>query len=273
MANETKKIIVRKGLNVNVPNLEEGEFGFVTDTNQLLIGTSTTQNITLSKEGHTHTIGNITDLQTTLDGKASTTHSHIIANVTGLQDALDAKATPADVSTAVSNLVAAAPGTLDTLNELAAALGDDPNFATTITASIALKVNKADLAEEFAFDNTHYRIASDGNGFNSNDNTKFFFAKLRSITIDGTTYTGSVFQFINTFIQYEDFIIARNGTFDFPLNRNNTTWSAIGTTIFTPEGSANWETSVAGVHRITIIIKDPDITSANTNRIIVIEKI
>ena len=42
--------------------------------------------------------------------------------------------------TAVSNLVAAAPSTLDTLNELAAALGDDPNFATTVTNSIATKL-------------------------------------------------------------------------------------------------------------------------------------
>ena len=48
-------------------------------------------------------------------------------------------ATTAYVTTAISNLVDAAPGTLDTLNELAAALGDDPNFATTITNSIATK--------------------------------------------------------------------------------------------------------------------------------------
>lgn len=34
-------------------------------------------------------------------------------------------------------LVDAAPGALDTLNELAAALGDDPNFAATIAAQIA----------------------------------------------------------------------------------------------------------------------------------------
>jgi hypothetical protein len=49
-------------------------------------------------------------------------------------------ATTAFVSTAVSNLVDSAPGTLDTLNELAAALGDDPDFATTITDSIATKL-------------------------------------------------------------------------------------------------------------------------------------
>ena len=46
-------------------------------------------------------------------------------------------ATQTYVNTAVSNLVDSAPGTLDTLNELAAALGDDPNFATTITDLIA----------------------------------------------------------------------------------------------------------------------------------------
>ena len=52
-------------------------------------------------------------------------------------------ATQTYVTTAVSNLVAAAPGTLDTLNELAAALGDDPNFATTVTNSIAGKLSLA----------------------------------------------------------------------------------------------------------------------------------
>jgi hypothetical protein len=41
----------------------------------------------------------------------------------------------------ISNLVDSAPSTLDTLNELAAALGDDPNFATTVTNSLAGKAN------------------------------------------------------------------------------------------------------------------------------------
>jgi len=42
--------------------------------------------------------------------------------------------------TAVANLVDSAPSTLDTLNELAAALGDDPNFGTTVTNSLAAKL-------------------------------------------------------------------------------------------------------------------------------------
>ena len=49
-------------------------------------------------------------------------------------------ATTAYVETAVSNLVDGSPGALNTLNELAAALGDDANFSTTVTNSIAAKL-------------------------------------------------------------------------------------------------------------------------------------
>ena len=43
----------------------------------------------------------------------------------------------------VASITASAPATLDTLNELAAALGDDPNFATTVTNSIGTKLPTA----------------------------------------------------------------------------------------------------------------------------------
>lgn len=49
------------------------------------------------------------------------------------------------VNTAVSNLVNAAPTTLDTLNELATALGNDANFATTITTALSTKAIPADI--------------------------------------------------------------------------------------------------------------------------------
>jgi hypothetical protein len=45
-------------------------------------------------------------------------------------------ATEAYVGTAISNLVASAPATLDTLNELAAALGNDASFATTTATAL-----------------------------------------------------------------------------------------------------------------------------------------
>jgi hypothetical protein len=44
---------------------------------------------------------------------------------------------PGQITTAINAVIAAAPGALNTLNELAAALANDPNFATTITNLIA----------------------------------------------------------------------------------------------------------------------------------------
>ena len=52
-------------------------------------------------------------------------------------------ATQSYVTTAISNLVDAAPGLLDTLNEIAAAIGDDANFATTINTAITNAITTA----------------------------------------------------------------------------------------------------------------------------------
>ena len=49
-------------------------------------------------------------------------------------------ATKGYVDTSVADAIDTAPGALDTLNELAAALGDDANFSTTVTNSIATKL-------------------------------------------------------------------------------------------------------------------------------------
>jgi hypothetical protein len=94
----------------------------------------------------------------TLDGVASTLTSKTITSgtlgsdlaagtykITGLgtPSANTDAATKAYVDTQVSNLVDAAPGALDTLNELAAAINDDASFSTTVTNSIATKVSKS----------------------------------------------------------------------------------------------------------------------------------
>lgn len=49
-------------------------------------------------------------------------------------------ATTAYVQTEINDLIASAPGALDTLNELAAALGNDASFSTTVTNSLATKL-------------------------------------------------------------------------------------------------------------------------------------
>ena len=77
-----------------------------------------------------------TDLHSTLDLTGKT----VTVATASAGDNDTTVASTAFVSTAVSNLVASAPGTLNTLNELAAALGDDASFSTTVTNSIATKL-------------------------------------------------------------------------------------------------------------------------------------
>lgn len=49
--------------------------------------------------------------------------------------------TSAQVTAQINALINSAPGVLDTLSELATALGNDPNFASTITAALAQKLD------------------------------------------------------------------------------------------------------------------------------------
>ena len=80
------------------------------------------------------------------------------AAVGKLEKALDGKASTGSVTTALSDaksytdtkvaaLVDSSPATLDTLNELAAALGDDPNFATTVATQIGTKANSSEVVK------------------------------------------------------------------------------------------------------------------------------
>jgi len=88
-------------------------------------------------------------------------------------------ASTAFVSTAVSNLVDSSPDALNTLNELAAALGDDANFSTTVTNSIALKAPLASPA--FTGTATMDGLTVDGDASISSAN-----ARLRLFETDTT---------------------------------------------------------------------------------------
>lgn len=85
------------------------------------------------------TIPNYTNATTTTAGLMSNTDKknldNLVSNTAGYQ-------TEAQVNAKVASLVNQAPETLDTLDELAAALGDDPNFATTIANQIGAKADK-----------------------------------------------------------------------------------------------------------------------------------
>lgn len=84
----------------------------------------------------------LTDLPTLFSGSYNDlTDQPTIPSLTGY-------ATETYVNTAVSNLVDSAPETLDTLNELAAALGDDPNYATTISTALGNKLDSSAFTYE-----------------------------------------------------------------------------------------------------------------------------
>jgi hypothetical protein len=79
------------------------------------------------------------------------------------------------VSTAVANLVDSAPTALDTLNELAAALGDDANFATTVNNALATKATTATYTFTIAAADTwtdqtgYFTLAKTVSGITAND--------------------------------------------------------------------------------------------------------
>jgi len=116
-----------------------------------------TGNVTGNTAGvHTGAVtGNVTGNITAGSGTSSFTNVTIngsldmnagtASTITGLSNPVQGSdaATKTYVDTEVSAVIAAAPGALDTLNELAAAIGDDANFSTTITNSIATKLPKA----------------------------------------------------------------------------------------------------------------------------------
>lgn len=81
-------------------------------------------------------------------------------------------ATETYVNTKVAGIVNSAPETLDTLNELAEALGNDPNFATTMATELGNKVDKIT-----------------GKGLSTNDYTTTEKNKLAGIATNANNYS------------------------------------------------------------------------------------
>jgi hypothetical protein len=103
-----------------------------------------------ASSSHTHTSSDITNFNTSVSGlvngiyaplsSPSFTGTPLTPTATAGTNSTQIAST-AFVRTEISNLVASAPSALDTLNELATALGNDANFSTTVTNNLAGKAN------------------------------------------------------------------------------------------------------------------------------------
>jgi len=103
---------------------------------------------------HTHVTSEVTGLDTALASKAPLASPALTGTPTAPTATAGTNstqlATTAFVAAAVSALINGSPGALDTLNELAAALGNDANFSATVTNALAGKLAKASNLSDLA---------------------------------------------------------------------------------------------------------------------------
>lgn len=153
-------------------------------------------------------------------------------------------ATQSYVTTAISNLVNAAPTALDTLAELSAALNNDASFATTITNSLATKLNLSggtltgSLIGTTATFNTSLEAVTIYVG--SSTTTGFSGAKLFMKSANNLDYNGAVFQ---SSTNSNSITIAHTGT----IGRIASTYGSGGTGTFT-----DLVLATGGIDRLTI---------------------
>ena len=114
------------------------------ENNRTVLGTVSKATQIRSNSSITRREGNGSEYTVYDSGNFVAGTNYVAPNTVYTKSEIDSKGyqTASQVQTAISNLVDSAPETLNTLNELAAALGDDPNFATTVSNQIGNKADK-----------------------------------------------------------------------------------------------------------------------------------
>lgn len=203
MPTENKRFQIRRGTaaqwTTSNPVLAAGEQGFETDTRKSKVGDGTTAWTslaytdggtggnsfgTIAVSGQSNVVADqVNDILTLIAGGGITITTNaagdsitITATGTSVTIVTDpalpgdntvvpgVQATRTAIANAVAALVASSPAALDTLNELATALGNDANFAATVNAAIALRQTAAQVQTAIGAVRKVFGITIDGNG-------------------------------------------------------------------------------------------------------------
>lgn len=105
---------------------------------------------------------------------------------------------------AVTYLVDSAPGALDTLNELAAALNDDANFSSTVTNSLATKLSISSASTIYAKKNTRWRKT-------------YSFSGNQSFTVTNS----GLGAYVVSGVSNPTFNLVKGNTYTFAINASN----------------------------------------------------
>ena len=103
--------------------------------------------------------GNYNDLNNKPDLTQYTTYAYVYSYVADAISSISPSgeyATEAYVVARINEVIDGAPAALDTLNELAAAINDDANFAGTITTALSTKVNANEVYTKTEIQNMGY---------------------------------------------------------------------------------------------------------------------
>ena len=209
MATEYKKIITRKGTQAEFTTLQgstapllEGELGFITDENELVIGTSAGNSLSINKrfgttagipaEGnHTHAFADLTSKPTTLSGYGITdTYTGTVIDTKIATNATNISTNVSNIATNASNITTNS-GLIS--NNLAAIQSNDTDIAANATGisnnASSIATNATDIATNTS------NITLNGSGLSSlsqivSTNTSNISTNTSNISTNTTAISG-----------------------------------------------------------------------------------
>lgn len=157
-------------------------------------------------------------------------------------------ATEAYVGTAISNLVASSPAALDTLNELAAALGNDASFSTTVSTALGNRLRIDTASQGLNSTQQSNGRTNLGLGTAALSATGDFAAASHTHSIANVTGLQTALDSKQASLGGTGFVKSTSGTISYDTNTYLTTTAAAATypTLTGGNASGTWNIDISG---------------------------